>query len=66
MKEASSSTQPAKAATEALDTVEEEGTGPMGSSSEDGDVDPARAGWIVDAVEAAGKLNVLTGNTDEF
>lgn len=53
------------AAIEALDTVEEEGTGPMNSSSETGEVDPARAGWIVDAVEAAGKLNLCSKNMEK-
>lgn len=59
---ASSAAHPAIIATEALDTVEEEGTGPMSSSSEDEDVGPARGGWIVDAVEVAGKLNLCMEN----
>ncbi len=61
--EASGSAQPAKVATEALDTVEEEGTGPTSSSSEDEGLDPAHKGWIVDAVEAAGKLNLYSEST---
>jgi len=60
---ASSTAPPAIVATETLDTVEEEGAGPMSSSSEDEDVGPARGGWIVDAVEVAGKLNLCLENT---
>lgn len=52
--EASSSTQVPTAATENQDTAEEHGTGPTSSSSEDDDLDPAHARWIVDAVDTAG------------
>lgn len=52
--EGSSSTQPTVAATAPQDSIEQEGTGPTSSSSEDEELDPAHAGWIVDAVEAAG------------
>lgn len=55
--EASSSTQPAvpTAETEGMET-EPDRSGPMSSSSEEEELPPNYPGWLVEAVEAVGKL----------
>lgn len=55
MAKASESGAPAVTITATHETIQEEGSGPTSSSSEGGDRDHAHAGWMVDAVEAAGK-----------
>ena len=49
-------TQPDIAPINPQETTEEQGTGPTSSSSEDEDVDPAHAAWIVHAIDAVGML----------
>lgn len=47
---------PAVTITATHETIQEEGSGPTSSRSDGGDRDLANASWMVDAVEAAGKL----------